>query len=175
MVRTVHWFHKDGSHTYTNARAHMYKHPLPHTHTHTQHYTTAQTRTRTTEIRSPLALNLKGLTVCASLLSRTLCFPLDVVSTILLPYQAIHLHFILIIITIIIIAFKGASRDFFAISSQRREPSPTRTLEWPRRNRVQITCNTSSACHVQHVVLRVTWYEGTAQLLSLTRVEIAFI
>ena len=63
---------------------------------------------------------------------------------------------------------------FFTISSQRRELSPTRTLKWPRRNHVQITCNTSSAYHVQHVVLRATWYEGTAQLLSLT-VEIAFI
>ena len=38
---------------------------------------------------------------------------------------------------------------FFTISSQRREPSPTRTLKWPGRNRVQITCNTSSAYHVQ--------------------------
>ena len=38
---------------------------------------------------------------------------------------------------------------FFTISSQRREPSPTRTLKWPRRSRAQITCNTSSAYHVQ--------------------------
>ena len=38
---------------------------------------------------------------------------------------------------------------FFTISSQRREPSPTRTLKWPGRNRVQITCNTSSAYRVQ--------------------------
>ena len=30
-----------------------------------------------------------------------------------------------------------------------------------------IVCK-SSAYHVQHVVLRATWYEGTAQLLSLT-------
>ena len=56
----------------------------------------------------------------------------------------------------------------FTISSLRRERSPTRTLKWPRHNRLQITCNTSSACHVQHVVLRVTRYEGTAQLLSMT-------
>ena len=60
---------------------------------------------------------------------------------------------------------------FFTISSQRRKLSPTRTLKWPRRNRVQITCNTSSAYHVQHVVLRATWYEGTAQLLSLTELK----
>ena len=71
----------------------------------------------------------------------------------------------------IIIAFKGAIRDFFTISSQRRELSPTRTLKWPRRDRVQITCNTSSAYHVQHVVLRATWYEGIAQLLSLTELK----
>ena len=57
---------------------------------------------------------------------------------------------------------------FFTISSQRRELSPTRTLTWHRRNRVQITCNTSSAYHVQHVMLRATWYKGTAQLLSWT-------
>ena len=59
----------------------------------------------------------------------------------------------------------------FTISSLRRELSPTRTLKWPWRSRVQITCNTSSACHVQHVVLRATWYEGTAQLLSLTELK----
>ena len=70
---------------------------------------------------------------------------------------------------------------FFTVSSQRRELSPTRTLKWPGHNRVQITCNTSSAYRVQHV-LRATWYEGTAQLLCLTelkshlyRAEIAFI
>ena len=57
---------------------------------------------------------------------------------------------------------------FFTISSLRCEPSPTRTLKWPGQNRVQITCSTSSAYHVQHVMLHSTWYEGTAQLLSLT-------
>ena len=40
----------------------------------------------------------------------------------------------------------------FTISLLLREPSPTRTLKWPGRNCVQITCNTSSAFHVQHVV-----------------------
>ena len=49
---------------------------------------------------------------------------------------------------IIIIAFKGAIRDFLQ-SPHSRELSPTRTLKWPGRNRVQITCNTSSAYHVQ--------------------------
>ena len=56
---------------------------------------------------------------------------------------------------------------FVTFSSPRCKPSPTRTLKWPGRNRVQITCNTSSAYHVQHV-LPVTWYKGTAPLLSLT-------
>ena len=60
---------------------------------------------------------------------------------------------------------------FFTISSQRCEPSPICTLKWPRRTCAQIMCNTSSACHVQHVVLRASWYEGTAQLLSLTELK----
>ena len=61
---------------------------------------------------------------------------------------------------------------FLTISSQRRELSPKRMLKWPRRNYVQITCNTLSAYHVQHVVLRATWYEETAQLLSLTELKL---
>ena len=77
---------------------------------------------------------------------------------------------IIIIIIIIIIAFKGAIQDFLQ-SPQCRELSPTRTLKWPRRNHVQITCNTLSVYHVQHVVLRATWYEGTAQLLSFTELK----
>ena len=50
----------------------------------------------------------------------------------------------------------------FTISSLHRELSPTRMLKWPGRNCVQIMCNTSSAYHVQYVVLHATWYEGTA-------------
>ena len=61
---------------------------------------------------------------------------------------------------------------FFTISSLRRELSPTRTLKCPGRNHVQITCSTSSAYHVPHVVLRAMWYEGTAQLLSLTELKL---
>ena len=60
---------------------------------------------------------------------------------------------------------------FCTISSLNRELSPIRTLKWPGRDRVQITCNTSSAYHVQHVVLCATWYKGTAQLLCLTECE----
>ena len=41
------------------------------------------------------------------------------------------------------------SSRFVIISSQRRKLSPTCTLKWPGRNCVQITCNTSSAYHVQ--------------------------
>ena len=33
---------------------------------------------------------------------------------------------------------------------------------------MQITCNTSSAYYVQHIVIHATWYKGTAQLLMLT-------
>ena len=51
------------------------------------------------------------------------------------------------------------------ISSLRRELSPTRRLFWPGRNRVQITCTIKSAYHVS--MSCATWYEGTAQPLSL--------
>ena len=60
---------------------------------------------------------------------------------------------------------------FFTISSLRRKPSPMCTLKWPGRNCVQITCNTSSAHHVLHIVLCATWYEGTVQLLSMTELK----
>ena len=62
---------------------------------------------------------------------------------------------------------RRCSLRFLTISSLRRELSPTCTLKRLGHNRVQIMCNTSSAYHVQHVVLRATWHEGTAQLLSL--------
>ena len=70
---------------------------------------------------------------------------------------------------IIIIALKGAIRDFFTISALRREPSPTRTVGSSGPD--TIVCKsraTSSAYHVQQAVIRATWYEGTAELLSLT-------
>ena len=38
---------------------------------------------------------------------------------------------------------------------------------WPGNNLVQITCNTSSAYHVQPVVCS-TWYKGAPQLFNLT-------
>ena len=72
---------------------------------------------------------------------------------------------IIIVIVIIIMNNRIQMRysRFLTISSLRGELSPTRTLKWPGRNRVKITCNTSGAYHVQHV-LRTTWCEGTAQL-----------
>ena len=83
---------------------------------------------------------------------------------------------IIIIIVIIIIIINNdriqrRNSRFFTISSLRRISSSTRTLKWPGRNCVQITCNTSSAHHVQHVVLCTTWYERAAQLLSLTELK----
>ena len=61
---------------------------------------------------------------------------------------------------------------FSTNSSLHREPSPTCTLQWPGSNRVQITCNTSSTYHVQHLMLRAMWYEGAAQLFSLTELKL---
>ena len=72
----------------------------------------------------------------------------------------------MIIVIIIIIEFKGTNLRFLQSPQCAANCLPTRTLKSPGRNRVQITCHTSSAYHVQHV-LRTTLYEGTAQLLSL--------
>ena len=74
------------------------------------------------------------------------------------------------IIIIIIIAFKGAIRDFLQ-SPHSAANCPTCTLKWPGSQ--------PCANHVQHierlsrasVMLRATWYEGTAQLLSLTELN----
>ena len=74
--------------------------------------------------------------------------------------------------TTIIFALKGAIRDVFSISSLRRELSPARTPKRPRRNRVQITCNTSGAHHVQHVVRRMVRRDSSA--IRSDRVSVAF-
>ena len=47
---------------------------------------------------------------------------------------------------------------FLTSSPLHRELSPIRTLKCPGRSRVPITYNTSSAYHVQHVVLCAAWY-----------------
>ena len=76
----------------------------------------------------------------------------------------------------LIITPKGVFRDFFfffTIPSQRRELSPTRTLKWPGRNRVQITRNTSSAYHVRQAVCHLLRRYSSA--VKCDRVEIAFI
>ena len=62
---------------------------------------------------------------------------------------------------------------FSTIWSLRCKLSPTRTLMWPGRNRVQITCNTSSAYPVLHVVCHVVRRDSSA--IKFDRVEITFI
>ena len=78
----------------------------------------------------------------------------------------------IIIIIIIIIAFKGAIRDFFYnLLTAPRTVSNT----YAQVAQAQLCAN-----HVQHierlsrasVMLRATWYEGTAQLLSLTELRL---
>ena len=76
------------------------------------------------------------------------------------PHFLDKLQALIIIITTITIALKGAIRNFFPISSLCCQLSPTCTLKWPGCNRVQscathqafITCNMSCA----------TGYERTA-------------
>ena len=72
------------------------------------------------------------------------------------------------------IALTGAVEDFvFAISSLRRELSPTLTLKWPERNHVQTTYNSPRAYHVQHAVCHVVGKDSSA--IKFNRVEITFI
>ena len=76
----------------------------------------------------------------------------------------------IIIIIIIIIAFKGTIRDF--LQSPHGAPTVSNTY-------AQVAQAQSCANHVQHierlscasVMLRATRYEGTAQLLSLTELK----
>ena len=53
------------------------------------------------------------------------------------------------------------SSRFFSIPSLRSELSPTRTLKWPWRNRVQTACHTQTLS--TYNTWCATWYEGTAQ------------
>ena len=55
---------------------------------------------------------------------------------------------------------------FITISSLRRKLSPPRTLKWPLRSHVQ------HVGHSSHATSCATWYEGTAQLLSLTEFKL---
>ena len=61
----------------------------------------------------------------------------------------------------------------YTISSPRCELSPTRTLKWSERNRVQITRNTSDVYHVQHAVYHVVRRDSSA--ITFDRIKIAFI
>ena len=79
---------------------------------------------------------------------------------------------VIIIIIIIIMALKGAVRDF-TISLLRRELSPTRTLKWSGRYRVQITCDTSSAYHVQHVACYLVRRDSS--VVKVDKFKMAFI
>ena len=102
----------------------------------------------------------------------TICFAVIIIIMIIIIITIIIIKIIIIIMMmmmmiIIIIIYKGAIPD---VLQSPHNATPTRTLKWPERNRVPITCNTSNAYHVQHV-LCATWYEGTAQLLSLTELK----
>ena len=71
------------------------------------------------------------------------------------------------------IRIESRNSRFFTISSLRRKLSPTRTLNWPGSNLVQITCNSQSAHHVQHVVCHLVRRDSSA--IKIGRVKIAFI
>ena len=67
----------------------------------------------------------------------------------------------------LMITFKGA------ISSLRCELSATHTLKWSGHKRVQITCNTSGAHHVQFVGCLMV--QGDSSAVKFDRIQIAII
>ena len=70
-------------------------------------------------------------------------------------------------------AFKGAVRDFLQSPRCTANCLQHATLKWPRHNGVKITCNTSSAYHVQRVVCHLVRRDSSA--IKFDRVEIACI
>ena len=81
-----------------------------------------------------------------------------------------HLY-IIILIMIIMIAFKGAVRDFLqspCCAANRLQ----HVRSGPRRNLVQITCNTSSAYHLERVMCHLVRVDSSA--IKFDRVEMAF-
>ena len=85
------------------------------------------------------------------------------------PFNAIMM--MMMMMMMMINRIERRNSRFFTISSLRRELSPTRTLKWPGRDRVQIMCNTSSAYHVQHAVRHLMRRVSSA--IQFDRVEIA--
>ena len=80
----------------------------------------------------------------------------------------------IIMIIIIIIAFKGAIRDFL-----QSPHSAANSNTYAQVARAQ-SCANHVLLHIERlsrasVMLRATWYEWTAHLLSFDRVEISFI
>ena len=90
-------------------------------------------------------------------------------------------YFLIIIMIIIIrrrrmIVFKGAIQDCYNFFTALRIVSNTYaqvSMAQSRANHVQITCNTSSAYHVQHVVHHVV--QRDSSVIQFDRVGIAFI
>ena len=79
---------------------------------------------------------------------------------------------------IIIIALKGVIRDFLQSPHCTANPlqhvrssGPGAIMCRSHATSSAYTRATSSAYHMQHVVIHATWYEGTAQLLSLTQLK----
>ena len=90
-------------------------------------------------------------------------------TTTLLMMIMMMMKVIIVIIILTIIALKGASQFFYAISSLRRELCPSSRgaiLYKPRATHgAFITCNMSCA----------TWYEGAAQQSNLDSIYFIFI
>ena len=78
-----------------------------------------------------------------------------------------HLHvtnmqYSTVIVIVVIMELKGAIRDVLLFPHC--AANWTRSLKWPGRKYVQITCNTQSAHHVQHVVCHLVRRDSSARI-----------
>ena len=75
----------------------------------------------------------------------------------------------MMILIITLIALKSAIRFFYSLLTAPQTVSST-FAQWPERHRVQITCNTSGADHVQHVVCHVVRRDSSANNFDIIKI-----
>ena len=71
-----------------------------------------------------------------------------------------HVLVLLLVILIIVFALKGTVQDFTILLCP--ELSLPHMFRWPEYSHVQITCNTLSTDHMQHLVYHVVWRDSSA-------------
>ena len=96
-----------------------------------------------------------------------------ITTTTIMMIMMVMMMTMMMMMMMMMIAFKGAVGDFLQSLHCAANQQILLLLKWPRRNRVQITCNTPSAYHVQRVVCHLVRRDSSA--FKFDRIEFAFI